>query len=248
MTSTVTFHLAGPMQAWSRAHRTHGGGGARPTQRHPTKTGVIGLVANALGRTRTDPITDLAALLYAVRVDQPGTPAVDFHTAGGGHFPLRPNDRSREYAAARKTRTAPNGQITAPPTGRTIVPTHDHYLADAAFTAALTGTTHLVEQVADALTRPARLLHLGRAAYPLTGDLRVTITEHTDPVAALSVAPRTGDVSRPLTVHAETLPGPVVTDQPVTYDTRHTIGRREGTTRLDRAPAAPDWFTAGSTQ
>jgi CRISPR system Cascade subunit CasD len=42
---------------------------------------VIGLLAAALGRRRTDPIGDLAQLGFAVRLDQPGRLLRDFQTA-----------------------------------------------------------------------------------------------------------------------------------------------------------------------
>lgn len=51
----------------------------------PTKSGVIGMLAAALGRKRDDPLEDLAKLEFGVRVDQQGTRLNDFQiTQMGG--------------------------------------------------------------------------------------------------------------------------------------------------------------------
>lgn len=75
--STLLLRLAGPMQSWGSDSRF----ARRDTRSEPTKSGVIGLLAAALGRARTDPIADLADLKFAVRVDQPGRLLRDFQTA-----------------------------------------------------------------------------------------------------------------------------------------------------------------------
>lgn len=69
--------LAGPMQSWGASSRF----AQRGTESAPTKSGIIGLLAAAQGRLRTDPITDLLELTFAVRVDQPGSVMRDFQTA-----------------------------------------------------------------------------------------------------------------------------------------------------------------------
>jgi CRISPR system Cascade subunit CasD len=51
------------------------------TEREPTKSGVIGLVAAAMGRRRTDKIDDLLQLKFGVRIDQRGRLVRDFHAA-----------------------------------------------------------------------------------------------------------------------------------------------------------------------
>lgn len=75
--ATLLIRLDGPMQSWGAASRF----GTRSTGGEPTKSGVIGLVAAALGRQREEPLDDLAALSFAVRVEQEGTVARDFQTA-----------------------------------------------------------------------------------------------------------------------------------------------------------------------
>ena len=72
----LTLLLAGPLQAWGAASRFT----RRTTEHAPTKSGVLGLLAAAQGRERTDDLSDLAALRFGVR-DQRGTRIRDFQTA-----------------------------------------------------------------------------------------------------------------------------------------------------------------------
>ncbi|OUN89449.1 type I-E CRISPR-associated protein Cas5/CasD [[Collinsella] massiliensis] len=74
--SVLLLRLAGPMQSWGDSSRF----ARRTTRREPTKSGIVGLIASALGRTREDPVDDLAQLELAVRVEQPGQLMRDFQT------------------------------------------------------------------------------------------------------------------------------------------------------------------------
>ncbi|MDG4765925.1 type I-E CRISPR-associated protein Cas5/CasD [Solwaraspora sp. WMMD406] len=74
---TLLLRLAGPLQAWGASSRfVH-----RGTEIAPTKSGVIGMLAAAKGIRRTEPLTELLGLSFAVRLDQPGTVVRDFQTA-----------------------------------------------------------------------------------------------------------------------------------------------------------------------
>jgi CRISPR system Cascade subunit CasD len=75
--NTLLLRLAGPMQSWGVQSRFT----VRDTGLEPSKSGVVGLLCAALGRSRPEPIDDLAALTMGVRVDQEGVMARDFHTA-----------------------------------------------------------------------------------------------------------------------------------------------------------------------
>lgn len=66
--AVLLLRLAGPMQAWGVRSRFT----VRSTELAPTKSGVIGMLAAAVGRRRTDPIEDLIKLRFGVRKDQPG--------------------------------------------------------------------------------------------------------------------------------------------------------------------------------
>lgn len=74
---TLLIRLAGPLQSWGSDSKFN----TRRTEREPTKSGVIGLCACALGRKRTESITDLAVLRFGVRTDKQGQLIVDFQTA-----------------------------------------------------------------------------------------------------------------------------------------------------------------------
>ena len=73
--STLLLRFAGPMQAWGADSRFD----VCRTNREPTKSGVIGLLAAALGWRRDAPLDDLEALQFGVRVDREGVLLRDFH-------------------------------------------------------------------------------------------------------------------------------------------------------------------------
>lgn len=78
--TTLMLRLAAPMQAWGTQSRFT----IRGTELWPSKSGVLGLLAAALGRDRREPVTDLAGLPIAIRIEMPGTVLPDFHTAHNG--------------------------------------------------------------------------------------------------------------------------------------------------------------------
>ncbi len=75
--TVLLLRLAAPLQSWGDSSRFV----RRLTRTEPTKSGVLGLIAAAQGRRRTDSIEDLLGLSFGVRVDQPGSLVRDFHTA-----------------------------------------------------------------------------------------------------------------------------------------------------------------------
>jgi CRISPR system Cascade subunit CasD len=74
--STLLLRLTAPLQSWGVDSKFD----RRGTQRAPTKSGVIGLIAAGLGRRRDESVEDLAALRFGVRIDQEGTLLRDYHT------------------------------------------------------------------------------------------------------------------------------------------------------------------------
>ncbi|WP_405612296.1 type I-E CRISPR-associated protein Cas5/CasD [Streptomyces sp. NBC_01508] len=177
-------HLAAPLQAWGE----HSAFTLRDTAAQPTRSGLIGLLASALGIPRAQAVTDgsdgsdkealfrrLTAIRFTVRVDRPGTVMSDFHTVGGG------------YPQHRTVPTAKGGrrsQETA-----TIV-SYRHYLSDAAFTVAaeVPDDDDLARRCATALAAPHWPPHLGRRSCP-PGALLLLGTGLADPVAALTGLP-----------------------------------------------------------
>ncbi|NKI41095.1 type I-E CRISPR-associated protein Cas5/CasD [Streptomyces physcomitrii] len=158
----LLLHLAGPLQSWGG----HSHFNQRDTAPHPTRSGVIGLLAAALGRARQEPVGDLATLRLTVRTDRGGVLLRDLHTVGGG-------------LPAAQTVTTAQGKKRSGDTGTLL--SHRYYLADAAFTAALTPGPDtppgLLTACADALAAPRWPLYLGRRSCPPTGPLLIGVFE-----------------------------------------------------------------------
>lgn len=136
--STVLLRLQGPMQSWGTTSRFD----ERDTQLEPSKSGVLGLVCAALGRDRSEPVDDLAALKMGVRVDREGIPMRDYQTATGVVI-------------------ASNGK---PDLGRTVISPR-YYLSDAAFLVGLEGPDEILGQIQQALRAPVWPIALGRKSF-----------------------------------------------------------------------------------
>lgn len=136
---TLLIRLQGPMQSWgTRSHFDE-----RDTGLEPSKSGVVGLLAAALGRSRGEPIDDLAALHMGVRVDREGIIRYDYQTAMGVF-----------HANGSK---AQEGET---------VQSWRYYLADAVFLVGLEGSDRaLLESIDAALRNPRWCLYLGRKGY-----------------------------------------------------------------------------------
>lgn len=151
----LLLRLSGPLQSWGeRSHFNE-----RDTARFPTRSGVIGLLAAALGRRRGENIDDLARLSLTVRADRLGVLLRDLHTVGGGLPP-------------KATVTTAEGKKRSGDT--TTLLTHRTYLADAVFTIALTAipdNTGLLTRTATALSSPQWPPYLGRRSCPPEGPL-----------------------------------------------------------------------------
>ncbi|MFI1017918.1 type I-E CRISPR-associated protein Cas5/CasD [Streptomyces sp. NPDC020965] len=130
--SVLLLRLAGPLQSWGSAARFV----RRSTENAPTKSGVLGLLAAAQGRTREADLSDLAALRFGVRIDQPGTRLRDFQTA--------------HHADS----------------GKSMPLSERFYLADAVFVAGVEGDAGLLQELHDALHAPGFLPFLGRRSCP----------------------------------------------------------------------------------
>lgn len=136
---TLLLCLVGPMQSWGTTSRFD----QRDTGKEPSKSGVVGLLAAALGIDREnwgnlEPLTQLS---IGIRHDRPGVPKRDYQTAQH----IISADRSKIHETAVTTRD---------------------YLADAAF---LVGLEHddrsLLERIHAALRDPVWPLALGRKSY-----------------------------------------------------------------------------------
>ena len=148
--ATLLLRLAAPLQSWGTDSKFE----IRKTDRQPSKSGVLGLVAAALGYRRDDDaaIQSLHALRFGVRVDREGQLLQDLRTAHDEKF----------------WRT---GKGTA-------YMTHRYYLADAIFLVGLESDDEaLLQQIADALRHPVYPLFLGRRSCPPTLPLCLGIRQ-----------------------------------------------------------------------
>lgn len=141
--SVLVLRLAGPLQSWGDDSRFE----RRETRREPSKSGVLGLLAAAQGRRRTDSIEDLMNLRFGVRVDQPGTVLTDYQTV-----------HVKGYDEAPKL-------------------TYRQYVADAAFVAAVEGDRTLINSLAEAIGQPAFIPFLGRRSCPVEGKILLDVTD-----------------------------------------------------------------------
>lgn len=192
--------LAGPLQAWGASARF----ARRTTEQAPTKSGVIGLLAAALGRRRTDDVADLAALRFGVRVDQRGVPVRDYQTAH--HFE----------------------------SGRSMPVSERFYLADAVFIAVVEGNGELIDRLHRALRAPVFLPYLGRRSCPPSRPIELGVHHDQTLDERLEDEPWRASLwhqrsNHESTVRLETIvqangkDGPVDTlrDQPLSFDPRH---------------------------
>lgn len=136
--TTLLLRLQGPMQSWGTTSRFD----ERDTQLEPSKSGVLGLLCAALGRDRSEPVADLAALRMGVRVDREGVPMRDYQTATGVLIASGKPDLTRTVVSPR------------------------FYLSDAVFLVGLEGEDRsLLERILAALRAPVWPLALGRKSF-----------------------------------------------------------------------------------
>ncbi len=158
-TRGLLLRLAAPLQSWGETGQFN----ERDTAPFPTRSGVIGLLAAALGRKRGDDIEDLTRLSLTVRTDRAGTVLRDLHTVGGG------------LPAARTVTTAEGKKRTG---ATATLLSHRYYLADAAFTAVVTTADPAdVDAWAQALRSPHWPPYLGRRSCPPEGPLLLGLVD-----------------------------------------------------------------------
>ena len=200
--STLLLRLAAPLQSWGIDGRFEN---RRGTQRAPTKSGVIGLIAAALGRRRTEGIGDLAALYFGVRVDREGELLRDYHTI-----------ISRDYYTSKKSDYI----------------THRYYLSDAVFLAGFEGDDALLHEIDNALSCPEFPLFLGRRSCPPEGRVSLGFREkpleealREEPLLVVDHGNRAKDFDR-LRILIDSAPrkiGHFTNDKPLSFDQRQRV-------------------------
>ena len=157
--AALAFLLDGPLQSWGTSSRFQ----RRSTDAFPSKSGVLGLVAAAMGidKHRADEperLRPLASLHFSVHrlprvID--GEPLRvlrlgDYHTVGGGYD--EDTDRWARLSTPRKASGGPFGTVL----------TQRDYLTDAVFATVLRGSREFLEEIAAALRDPVWGVWLGR--------------------------------------------------------------------------------------
>ena len=197
--ATLLLRLAAPLQSWGMDSKFE----TRKTNREPTKSGVVGLLAAALGIRRDEPdrLAPLNRLRLGVRVDQEGSFLIDYHT-------VRKEGKNKSDSTSYITRR--------------------HYLSDAIFLVGLESEDidflHLLEA---ALHAPAFPLFLGRRACPPTLPLCLGLREYgleealeKDPSLVPNWRKRNASALR-LVLEAEPLAGAAVRDLPLSFSPMH---------------------------
>ena len=146
MCNTLFLILDGPLQAWGGSNHWS----IRDTMPEPTKSGVVGLLACALGWNEDERIQELAQMIQiGVRCDRAGTRVVDYHTVGGG-YPTPQLLNAKGKLKHRKHRPYTEQ------TWRT-------YLCDAVFLVAVRAQTmDRIAMLASAVQHPHWPIYLGR--------------------------------------------------------------------------------------
>lgn len=206
--ATLLLRLVGPMQSWGTTSRFD----ERDTGKEPSKSGVLGLVAAALGIDRenwTD-LKPLCPLRMGVRHDRPGVPKRDYQTA-------------QQVIAADGSKIHPTAV------------TNRHYLADAAFLVGLSGEDRtLLERIHTAFADPVWPLALGRKSYVpsepiwmhgavVDTDLREALTQWP---SIATVRPRQPGTPRTLSLESSDRSGLMKMDQPLSSFAERRFGPR----------------------
>ena len=218
--NVLLLRLAGPMQSWGVQSRFT----VRDTGLEPSKSGVVGLLCASLGRCRDEPVDDLVALKMGVRVDQEGTMARDYHTAGKGGI------------------LKADGNVDQK---RLVVSTR-YYLADARFLVGLEGDDlALLRRFHDALRDPVWPLYLGRKAF-VPGEpawLKDGLKQGIGLGTALETYPWLGNdrrqwekLERVRVVWEDSDGSEVRPDQPLSFAERRFASRRVKTDSVGRPP------------
>lgn len=189
--ATLLLRLAAPLQAWGSGSKFN----IRLTEREPTKSGVVGMIAAAMGIQRNDDpkkLEPLNALRFGVRVEKEGKLLRDFHMV-------------HEMTGKK------NSHVT-----------ERFYLSDAVFLAALESEDkEYLEKIVNALNNPVYPLFLGRRSCPPTLPIVLGIRDG-ELTSILKTEPSLLENNKPTRIVYESdLSGVPVRDKPVSFSQLH---------------------------
>lgn len=153
--SVLLLQLAGPLQSWGDSSRFV----RRETRNEPTKSGVIGMLASAQGRSREDSIEDLLGISFGVRTEQHGRVIRDLQTEKSMTRKRNSNKFDKEMPL-----------------------TYRYYLSDARFLVALGADRAVLETLEQAIRSPKWPLYLGRRSCPPDYPLSLGICDEYEDV------------------------------------------------------------------
>lgn len=184
-TSLLLLRLEGALQSWGENAKWD----TRDSASMPTKSGIVGLIACAMGLERDAPeiIALSDAISVSIRADRPGVKTVDFQTVTGE--PLRKSDGSKRSG------------------GNTFI-SQRTYLQDASFLVVIATDQNWHDRIVAALKAPKWSVFLGRKccipSRPVleqesVGSNDVLTLLHSYPLAAKAVYPVSFETDIPLT-------------------------------------------------
>lgn len=152
----LAFYIDAPLQSWGGSSKFQ----HRETNRFPTKSAIVGLIAAAMGidKHSDNEVTELAAIvdlkLTVVRLEKPKIASsrfTDFHTVGGGYDKKKLWEKMSIPAKANGA--SPNTVLT-----------YRSYLTDSKFIVLLEGGPETLAQIKNALEDPVWGIWFGRKA------------------------------------------------------------------------------------
>lgn len=175
MTKALVFTLAAPLASFGAVAV----GERRPTWDRPGKSQVIGLLSGALGIERTD--EDRQAEVFrnlhlAIRVDEAGQLATDYHTTQ-----VPPQRRNRSFATRAEELAVPKPKL------KTILSRRE-YRVGSRYTIAVWHSPErdeTLEKLKLALLEPAFTPYAGRKAFPLMLPMSPRLVDLGDDIEAI---------------------------------------------------------------
>lgn len=174
MPEYLIVRLYGPLASW-------GGiavGQYRPAENHPSMSGVLGLVAAALGVRREDAVEQAAlreSYQMAALVHAEGTLLRDYHTTQVPSATVK--KRAWPFATRREELSMPRDHLN------TILSSREYYcdvLATVALWPTVDDPPYSLAEIAEALRHPAFVPYLGRKSCPLALPLMPQVVEGAD--------------------------------------------------------------------
>ena len=179
MTRYLLFTLAAPMASFG----TVAVGERRPTWDRPSKSQIIGLVAGSLGIERSNEVEQgklASGLGFAVRIDDPGRLASDYHTAERPEQSRANKEWTRSHGPIR-TRA---DELSRP--DRKAILSQREFRTGSHYTICLwrheNAECRSLEDIAEKLRAPIFAPFAGSKAHPLTFPLLPSAKKHSDPI------------------------------------------------------------------